>query len=101
MFQAGNTGGGLILLERAKPGEIYVYIQSEDVDADLARIKAAGGKIVEGRMEIPNMGAMAVFEDPTGNKLALWQSFHQERVDSEGQGGVVIQTTPFLMSAFR
>lgn len=74
MFQAGNTGGGLISLEQAKPGEIYVYIQSDDVDADAARITAAGGKIVQERMDIPNMGSLIVFEDPTGNKLALWQN---------------------------
>jgi hypothetical protein len=29
-------------------------------------------------LKIPDIGALAVFEDPTRNKLALGQGFHQE-----------------------
>jgi len=37
------------------------------------RIKKAGGKIIAPKMEIPGQGWFAVFEDPSGTRMALWQ----------------------------
>lgn len=78
MFQAGNTGGGLMPPEQAKPGEIYLYIHSDDIEADVERIKAAGGEIEGERMDIPEMGSLIMFKDPTGNKICLWKSAHPQ-----------------------
>lgn len=77
-FEAGNTGGGFISLEQAEPGDIYLYIASDDIEADLAKIEKLGGKILESKSEVPGFGWYAIFTDPTGNKLALWTSAQED-----------------------
>jgi len=73
VFRSGNLGGGFVDLDKVKPGEVLVYIDSSDIDADLAQIRQAGGQTVVPKMEVPGIGWLAVFTDPTGNRLALWQ----------------------------
>ena len=45
---------------------------SEDVQNELNRIEAAGGKVLQPKTEIsPEHGFMGVFEDTEGNRIAL------------------------------
>ena len=75
MFASGNVGGGFMPVgEHYQPGDVLVYLGSEDIEADLKRIEAAGGKTVMPKTEIPNTGWFGVFTDPTGNRLALYTS---------------------------
>jgi predicted enzyme related to lactoylglutathione lyase len=60
-----------------KPGEVLIYIGTEDIDGTLARIEALGGKTVLPRTEIPHVGWYAVFTDPTGNRVALYTAQSQ------------------------
>jgi predicted enzyme related to lactoylglutathione lyase len=58
----------------AAPGSAtLVYLDaSPSLDAALARVAAAGGRIVKGRTELPpGMGAFAQVEDPEGNRVGL------------------------------
>ncbi len=74
MFSGGNIGGGYNPLdEQNQPGDILIYIESDDVDADLRAIEAHGGAIIEGPRVVADYGIMAVFTDPTGNRVALWK----------------------------
>jgi predicted enzyme related to lactoylglutathione lyase len=41
------------------------------VDATLAKIEANGGKTLMPGMDIPTVGRIAQFTDPTGNRMAL------------------------------
>ena len=70
----GGIGGGFnpINNEGAKPGEVVVYIGTENIEASLAAIEAAGGKTMVPKTEIPSMGWFALFTDPSGNKLGLY-----------------------------
>jgi len=73
MFEGGNVGGGYPEIdENTKAGDVRVYIDSTDIDADLKRIEAAGGKVVYPKTEISDWGSFAMFTDPAGNTLALW-----------------------------
>lgn len=74
-FMAGETlGGGFNPITPDYPvGTVRLYINSDDIPADLRRIEQAGGKIIQEEMEIPETGWFAVFEDPTGNRLALFK----------------------------
>jgi uncharacterized protein len=73
-FRAENTGGAFPEVgEEVKPGDVTVYIGSEDIEADLAAIEKAGGKRVGELMPVAGYGRLAHFSDPTGNVLALWQ----------------------------
>ncbi len=77
MFSAeGGPGGGFLRVGEhgVKVGEVRVYVYTDDIDASLKRAGELGGKIVERRMEIPNVGWLGVFTDPTGNHIALFQS---------------------------
>ena len=44
---------------------------SEDIEASLASVRAAGGRIVEEPFDFPG-GRRFQFEDPSGNELAVW-----------------------------
>lgn len=72
-FQAGNTGGGYPDIgENVKAGDVRIYVESNDIEADLKSIEKAGGKTVYPKTEIPGFGWFAMFADPAGNTLALW-----------------------------
>jgi uncharacterized protein len=51
---------------------ITVYVTS--IDDTLAKVTAAGGTVVEGRQEIPGMGAYAYVTDVSGNVVGLWET---------------------------
>lgn len=81
-----GPGGGFVSIAGApeamnvqyKAGEVLVYLGSDDIDADLAKVTAHGGAVVLTRTEIPGIGAFAIFTDPTGNKLALFTAQPQQ-----------------------
>lgn len=50
------------------------YIEVEDLDAALARVTAEGGTVVEGPFEEPEVGTMAIIQDPVGAFVRLWHS---------------------------
>lgn len=72
-FDTGNVGGGLNPLgDMVKPGDLVIYIESEDIEADLKKIEDLGGKTILPKTEIPGIGWFAFFANPTGNQLALY-----------------------------
>ena len=54
-----------------------IYLNSDDIEGDLERVVAAGGKVVMPSMEIPMTGWMAFFTDPAGNRMALYKNMPQ------------------------
>jgi uncharacterized protein len=54
------------------------YVAVDDVDADAARVKAAGGAIARGPENIPNVGRFAVASDPGGAAFLLFKPNAQE-----------------------
>jgi len=69
-----GSGGAFVKLDGdgIKPGYVCVYVGSDDIDADLAKIQSLGGSVMVPRTEIPNMGWFAIFSDPTGNPIGLY-----------------------------
>ena len=74
----GPGGGFNPLNESVKPGDVLIYVDSADIDADLLQIKALGGEIITPKTEIPQVGWFALFKDPTGNTLALYTSLNPD-----------------------
>jgi len=79
MFSAaGGPGGGFTRAGgevgpmTSTVGEPLIYLASQDIDADLQRVQAHGGQTVMPKSEIPQVGWMAVFRDPSGNKIGLF-----------------------------
>jgi predicted enzyme related to lactoylglutathione lyase len=76
MWEDGNGyGGGFNKLSEHYPvGQVLVYIDSDDIEADLAQVERLGGTVITPKTEIPGTGWFATFKDPTGNTLALYTS---------------------------
>ena len=77
MVETGGKGGinGGIMTPQAGPwpGKLALYIDVDDLDAYAAKIKAAGGKIVVDKMDVPGVGQLSLFEDPDGRVLGMWK----------------------------
>jgi predicted enzyme related to lactoylglutathione lyase len=69
---AGGTGGFPQASADNPAGQVLVYIASDDIDADLKKVEQLGGKVIHPKTEIPQMGWFGIFQDPTGNVLALF-----------------------------
>jgi predicted enzyme related to lactoylglutathione lyase len=76
MWEAGDgSGGGLPEVSADNPaGQVLVYIDSDDIDADLKQVEKLGGKVLHQKTEIPGMGWFGIFKDPTGNAIGLHTS---------------------------
>lgn len=72
---AGGAGGGLYVVKKmAAKSPVRAYIEVEDIDAKLAEIKKARGRVLVKKTEVPTFGWWAAFKDPQGAELYLWQS---------------------------
>lgn len=69
-----GVGGGLVEMEGIKPSSegVTVYLNGgNDLNAPLARVASAGGKVIMPKTDIGENGYMAQFIDTEGNKIAL------------------------------
>jgi predicted enzyme related to lactoylglutathione lyase len=71
MFQEGDQGGAVFSMEGAKATTIY--LGSDDIDADLAKVRELGGNAEE-KQPIPSIGWFARCQDSEGNEFSLFQS---------------------------
>lgn len=67
----GGEAGGFRLEPQVAPGGPLVILYSNDLEATLARVRAAGGRITTEPFEFPG-GRRFHFADPSGNELAVW-----------------------------
>ncbi len=63
--------GGLRLGEEVRPGGPLVLLYSADLDASVAAVTRAGGRVVAGPYAFPG-GRRFQFTDPSGNELGVW-----------------------------
>ena len=71
--EAGAINGGM--MQRKDPiKNPVITISVENIDEALKKVQSLGGKIVMGKMEVPNVGISAYFQDTEGNILGLWQA---------------------------
>jgi predicted enzyme related to lactoylglutathione lyase len=80
MWEDGSgSGGGFPQVSDENPaGQVLVYIDSDNIEADLKNVEKLGGKVLHPKTEILQMGWFAVFQDPTGNALALYTSMNPD-----------------------
>ncbi len=67
----GGESGGLSVGESVGPGGPLIILFSDNLDATLKRVVAAGGEIVTPPFEFPG-GKRFHFRDVSGNVLAVW-----------------------------
>ena len=82
MFE-GEPGGGLYPAREGEKG-IKVYFETDDIDAELGRIREVGGS-ADDKMPVPSMGWFAAAKDTEGNEFSVWQTDDSAPVP-EGMG---------------
>lgn len=72
-FSTGEgVGGGFSPCQENMPaGTVTIYVHTDDIEETLAKVEALGGQTVSPGFEVPGVGWIAMFRDPTGNMLAL------------------------------
>ena len=70
----GPPSGGVMQRPPEAPvAALNVYFQVDDIDATLAKAKAAGGTIILPKTPIPNVGSYAMFIDTEGLCVGIFQ----------------------------
>ena len=75
MFQAPpGPGGGFPQVDgqQYQPGDVLVYVATDDIEATLRRVEELGGTTLMPKTEIPNVGWFAIFSEPAGTRAALF-----------------------------
>ena len=71
MFQTGENEGGAIAAGQPA-GNFTVYLDTDDIDASLAKVSEHGGTAGE-KTPVPGFGWFAACQDTEGNAFSLWQ----------------------------
>jgi uncharacterized protein len=69
---------------KEQPTAWNFYIHTDDVDATARAVEGAGGKIAMAAMDIPDQGRMAVFQDPIGAYISVWQPTRMGGFEAQG-----------------
>jgi len=67
------VAGVMPLMQEGQPPAWSTYVSVEDADATMARAKEAGGTVFAEPMDVMDLGRMAVFADPAGAVIGIWQ----------------------------
>lgn len=87
MIAAGDTPvGGWTPTEGGEAERWDAYLSVVDVDATLAAVTAAGGKVLKPAFDVPNVSRMAQVADPTGASFWIMQSKGNENDDPAREG---------------
>ncbi len=74
-----GPGGGFSQVDgNVNAGDVLIYVNSEDIEADLKKATSLGATVLREKEEIPTIGWFGMFKDPTGNTIALYTSMNPE-----------------------
>jgi predicted enzyme related to lactoylglutathione lyase len=68
-----QVAGAMTTMSPEQPVAWSTYVAVADADATMAKAEAAGAKPIMPPMDVMDIGRMAMFFDPTGAALGLWQ----------------------------
>ncbi len=71
LLRSGVNGG---MYRRQEPANKPInYFAVESINDFLAKVVKLGGRVIQPKQEVPNVGWIAAAEDPEGNQFALIQ----------------------------
>ncbi len=74
MRKNGKTvAGNMQVMSEGQPSAWVTYVSVEDADATVERAQKAGATVFVGPMDVSDIGRMAVFADPEGAAIGVWQ----------------------------
>lgn len=69
-----KPNGGLFKVRRMpKSGQVNVYIEVNNINKILQKVRKAGGAVIVRKTSLGSMGWFATFSTPDGCHLSLWQ----------------------------
>ena len=76
MINVGDgTGGGMMAApDPGIPPHWLPYVAVEDLAASTARARELGATMIMENIPVADYGRFAIFKDPTGAVIAMWQS---------------------------
>ena len=76
-FETGKEpGGGFLKVQEVLSGgeqSVIVYVFTESIQETMARATELGGSVIKERTQIPEIGWYALFGDPVGNVIGLFE----------------------------
>ena len=73
LTEAGGQPGGAVYTHDEQTPHIFVYFDSDDIDASVAKVREAGGEAND-KAPIPSIGWFSHCKDTEGNIFGLFQS---------------------------
>ena len=64
---------GAALSSHGEPGHPNVYLDTEDIDASIAKVRELGGE-ADDKQPVPTHGWFSACKDTEGNAFHLWQA---------------------------
>ncbi len=84
--KGGKTvAGNMAVMTDGQPSAWVTYVSVNDADATTDLAKKAGASVFVEPMDVADIGRMALFADPTGAAIGLWQAktFHGAELANE------------------
>lgn len=94
-----QVGGAYKLMDASKPPHWLTYIQVASVDKAAAAVKAAGGRVTQGPMEVPGGSRIAQVLDPQGGAFAVHEPARQAAAAAPAQKPAPARKAPAKASA--
>jgi predicted enzyme related to lactoylglutathione lyase len=69
----GSIGGGLFRAPEGVMPYVTIYVGVDDLHGTLVRAEELGGKAVVEPMPIPGVGRFAMFQDPDGATIGIFE----------------------------
>jgi predicted enzyme related to lactoylglutathione lyase len=70
-----GVGGGMQAKPMPEAPTAWLpYVEVDNVDTTIGKARQGGAHVIVERQEVPGMGALGIFVDPTGAMLGVWQS---------------------------
>jgi hypothetical protein len=70
----GDDVAGMVPLQQEGQPQVWgTYVSVEDAEATAAKVTAAGGGVMFEPMDVMGLGTMAIFTDPGGAAIGVWQ----------------------------
>ena len=85
-----NVAGIGPIMMPGQPPAWLSYVNVADADATVAKVTAAGGTVFAGPIDVMEAGRMAVFADPTGAALGIWQPVQHPGADLVNEPGSLV-----------
>ncbi|MGI8564403.1 MAG: VOC family protein [Candidatus Dormibacter sp.] len=85
----GDTVAGYGQAGAGQPTAWSVYVGTQDAEATVQKVQAAGGSVVVPPFDVLDQGRTAVCHDPEGAFFGLWQPFRMAGTDVSGKPGTI------------